>query len=116
LRFVSATSLSRRHPQFSVGARATSQDECLRKQERRLAVCVLLDIARMNPANRPKARPLLLAAAGAATLVFAGCGDGLRYPSGNLLASAYDASVVPDLTIGPSGNLLVAPFDMSSED
>ena len=72
----------------------------------------------MKTTKRKKGRPLLLAAAGATALVFAGCGSsgGNKIdmgPSGNLLGPPQDLSV-PDS--GPSGNLLAPPFDMSKTD
>ena len=61
---------------------------------------------RMKPPKRKKARPLLLAAAGAATLIFSGCGDDVT-GSGNLLASPYDMSATPDQA---------TPADLSKKD
>jgi hypothetical protein len=56
--------------------------------------------------KRKKGRPLLLAAAGAVTLVFSGCGDDIM-GSGNLMASPYDLSATPDQS---------SPADLSKKD
>lgn len=56
--------------------------------------------------KRKLARPLLLAAAGAATLVLSACGDDSG-SSGNLMASPYDASAVADMS---------QPQDLSKKD
>lgn len=70
----------------------------------------------MKTPTRKKPRPLLLAAAGAATVLLAGCKDDV-HPSGNLLAPP-DQAVPLDMTgdSGPSGNLLAPPRDMSEHD
>jgi hypothetical protein len=60
----------------------------------------------MKERKRKKARPLLLAAAASATLVFTGCGDDVT-GSGNLLASPYDLSATPDQA---------SPADLAKKD
>jgi len=67
---------------------------------------ILAMTKRMTPPKRKKARPLLLAAAGAVTLIFSGCGDDVT-GSGNLLASPFDMSATPDQA---------KPADLSTKD